>query len=40
MKDLSVNAVVLDLRKLSQETLDAYEKCSMNAAVALTTPRV
>lgn len=40
MKDLSVNAVVLDLRKLSQETLDAYEKCSMNAAVALITPRV
>ncbi len=39
MKKLNVNAAVLDLRQLSEETLDAYESCTMEAAVVLTNRR-
>ncbi len=40
MKKLNANAVVLDLRNLSEETLKAYENCSLNAVFALVNPRV
>ena len=40
MKKLNANAVVLDLRNLSEETLKAYESCSLNAVFALVNPRV
>ena len=40
MKKLNVNAAVLDLRQLTEETLDAYESCTMEAAVVLTNARV
>ncbi len=40
MKKLNANAVVLDLRNLSEENLKAYENCSLNAVFALVNPRV
>ena len=39
MKKLNVNAAVLDLRQLSEETLDAYESCTLATVVALTNRR-
>ena len=38
MKNLKVEAAVLDLRHLSEETLASYEKIEMEAALALTGP--
>lgn len=39
MKKLNVDAAVLDLRQLSEETLDAYESCTLDTVVALTNRR-
>lgn len=39
MKNLNANAVILDLRHLTEETLQAYENCSLNAVFALVNPR-
>ena len=39
MKKLHVDAAVLDLRQLSEETLDAYESCTLDTVVALTNRR-
>lgn len=39
MKKLNVNAAILDLRQLSEETLNAYDSCTMEAAVMLTNQR-
>ena len=38
MKKLKVDAVVLDLRHLTEETLAAYDKCEMEAVFALMNP--
>ena len=38
-KKLNANAIVLDLRRLTEETLSAYEDISLNAVITLTTPR-
>lgn len=38
MKNLKVDAVVLDLRHLTEETLAAYDKCEMDAVFALMNP--
>ena len=38
MKNLNVQAAVLDLRHLSEETLASYQKVTMQAALALTGP--
>ena len=38
MKNLKVEAAVLDLRHLSEETLASYEKIEMEAALVLTGP--
>lgn len=38
MKNLNVQAAVLDLRHLSEETLASYQKVTMEAALALTGP--
>ena len=40
MKKLNVDAVVLDLRHLTEETLAAYDQCEMDAVFALTNPQV
>lgn len=39
MKKLNVDAVVLDLRHLTEETLAAYDQCEMDAVFALTNPQ-
>lgn len=39
MKQLKVDAVILDLREMSEETLNAYDSCTMEAVVALTNRR-
>ena len=39
MKKLNVDAVVLDLRHLTEETLAAYDQCEMDAVFALMNPR-
>ena len=39
MKKLNVDAVVLDLRHLTEETLAAYDHCEMDAVFALTNPQ-
>ena len=38
MKNLKVDAVILDLRHLTEETLAAYDKCEMDAVFALMNP--
>ena len=38
-KKLNANAIVLDLRRLTEETLSAYEHISLNAVITLTNPR-
>lgn len=38
-KKLNANAIVLDLRRLTEETLSAYESIALDAVVTLTTPR-
>ena len=38
-KKLNANAIVLDLRRLTEETLSAYEDISLNAVITLTNPR-
>lgn len=38
-KNLHVSAAVLDLRKVSEETLASYENIKIEAALVLTTPR-
>lgn len=39
MKKLNIDAVVLDLRHLTEETLAAYDQCEMDAVFALTNPQ-
>ena len=39
MKKLNVDAVVLDLRHLTEETLATYDQCEMDAVFALMNPR-
>ena len=38
-KKLNANAIVLDLRRLTEETLSAYEDISLNAVITLTNSR-
>ncbi len=39
MKALKANATILDLRHLTEETLQAYGECKLNAVFALTNPQ-
>lgn len=39
-KKLNANALILDLRHLTEETLSTYESVSLNATITLLTPRV
>ena len=39
MKKLNVEAVVIDLRHVSEETLASYEHIQIHAALAMTSPR-